>query len=565
MAAPHDHPTPVARLFDWMRADRNDMLLVLLYAVIASVVGLIVPITVQAMVNTIAFGVLLQPVIVLSLLVLSVLAIAALFRALQAKVVETIQERLFARTALELSHRLPRVDVSVLDDAHGPELANRFFDVITIQKSGATLLVDGTALALQVLVGTIVLAFYHPYLLAFAFVLLGAMAFVLFVLGRGAERTALAESRKKYETAAWLQEILRHPVLFKSPAAESLAEKRVYELTESYLRERRAHFRVLFRQIVGALALQVIFNSLLVAVGGYLVLKKQLTLGQLVASELIVAAVLSSFSKVGKQLESLYDMLAGFDKLGHLGDLPEEREGKGSFAAGTRGPARLRVDGIAFRYEGRDVLDGASLEVAAGERVALVGPTGSGKSTLMSLIYGLRKPTRGVIEIDGETVHTLSSDALRNSVGLVRAAEIFDGSVLDNVVAGREHVDRDGARAALESVGLWDDVKTMSEGLDTRLHSFGSSLSIGQARKLVLARAVAARPRLLVLDDSLDELDPDSREEILRYLFDPSRPWTVLVTSRDAATLRHCTSALSFEGGRVRQVPLEMLVEGGAA
>lgn len=563
MAGQHEaHPTPAARLFQWMRADRNDMLLVLLYAVVASIVGLIVPITVQAMVNTVAFGALLQPIVVLALLVFAALSIAAFFRALQARVVETIQERVFARTALQLSHRLPRVDASVFDDAHGPELVNRFFDVLTVQKAGATLLVDGTALALQVLVGMTVLAFYHPYLLAFDVLLLGAMAFVFFGLGRGAERTAIAESKKKYATAAWLQEILRHPVLFKG-GGEAFAHERVYELTQAYLGERRAHFRVLFRQIVAALALQVVFSSLLVAVGGFLVVGKQLTLGQLVAAELIVSGVLMSFSKVGKQLESLYDLLAGLDKVGHLLDLPHENDGKGAFAPGAKGPASLRVDKVSFRYEGRDVLEDASLHVHAGERVALVGPNGSGKSTLMSLVYGLRAPGRGVIEVDGETVHTLSSEALRANVGLVRGLEIFEGSVVDNVIAGRDRVNRDDARVALEQVDLWNDVKMLPEGLDTELNSFGTSLSLGQARKLVIARAVAARPRLLILDEPLDDLDAGSRDGLLRFLFDPARPWTVIVTSHDAVTLRHCTRAVALEKGRLRDVSREFLGQGG--
>ncbi|RYZ64031.1 MAG: hypothetical protein EOP08_09815, partial [Proteobacteria bacterium] len=149
-------PTPFARVMRWVRADRNDVLLVVLYAVISAVVALSIPITVQAMVNTVAFGALLQPMIVLALLVFAGLAAAALFRALQVRVVETIQERVFARTALQLSHRLPHLDSSVFDEAHGPELVNRFFDVVTVQKAASVLLVDGSALALQTLVGMIV-------------------------------------------------------------------------------------------------------------------------------------------------------------------------------------------------------------------------------------------------------------------------------------------------------------------------------------------------------------------------------------------------------------------------
>ena len=564
MAAHATHPSPVSRLFQWMRSDRNDMMLVLLYAVVASIVGLCIPIAVQAMVNTVAFGAVLQPILVLAILVLAALSIAAFFRALQARVVETLQERIFARTALQLSRRLPRVDSSVLDEAHGPELVNRFFDVLTIQKAAATLLVDGSALALQVLVGMVVLAFYHPYLLAFDAVLLASMVLLFAVAGRGAERTAIVESKRKYEVAAWLQEVLRHPVLFKGTGGEAFASARVHELTSRYLSARRAHFRVLFRQIAFALALQVVFSSILVAVGGFLVLDKQLTLGQLVAAELIVSGVLMSFSKVGKQLESLYDLLASFDKVGHLLDLPQEHGGSGDFRPTTYGPASLRIAGVGVRHGGKDVLADVSLDVNAGERLALVGANGSGKSTLLGLIYGLRLPERGTIEVDGETVHTLDPKALRAHVGLVRGIEIFEGTVLDNVIAGRVGVSRDDARAALEGVDLWDTVKSWPDGPDTQLHSYGTSLSLGQAQKLVLARAVAGKPRLLILDESLDGLDAEGRDGVMRFLFDAARPWTVLVTSHDPMTLRHCTRAVALEHGVVHDVSLAA-VTGGAA
>ena len=552
-AAHPAHPAPTDRVFQWMRSDRNDMLLVLLYAVASSIVALTIPVTVQAMVNTVAFGAVIQPIVVLALLVFAGLALAAFLRALQARVVETIQERLFARTALQLSHRLPTVAASVHERAHGPELVNRFFDVLTIQKAGSTLLVDGTALALQTLVGMVVLAFYHPYLLAFDVLLVLAMAFVFFGLGRGAERTAIAESKAKYEMASWLEELMRHPLLFKGTGGEKFATDRAFELTKKYLGARRAHFRVLFRQVVGALGFQVIFASLLIATGGFLVLGKQLTLGQLVASELIVTGVLASFSKVGKQLESLYDMLAGFDKLGDLLELPQERDDGRGFPMQTSGPARLEVHALGYHVVGRPILDGASLVVRAGERVAVLGPNGAGKSTLMDLVYGLATPGSGRIDIDGEPIPTLAVRALRSHVAMVRGIEIFEGTVLENIVAGRPDVSHDDARAALERVDLWDDVKSLPQGIDTRLTSYGAGLSMGQARKLVLARAVAARPRLLLLDESLDDLDQYARRRVAAYLFAPERPWTIVLTTHDPDILEQCTRAVRLEQGRIRE------------
>ncbi len=199
----------------------------------------------------------------------------------------------------DLGYRLPRVHVESFDRNHGPELVNRFFDVLTVQKAGATLLHDGIAVILQTMIGLLILAFYHPLLLAFEVVLVISITFVLFVLGRGGVRTAIIESKAKYAVAASLEEIARHPLSFKQAGGPELARGRADALAASYVEARRKHYRVVFRQIVSSLAMQVFAATVLLTLGGWLVIHGQLTLGQLVAAELIVSIVLASFAKLG--------------------------------------------------------------------------------------------------------------------------------------------------------------------------------------------------------------------------------------------------------------------------
>ena len=279
-------------------------------------------------------------------------------------------------------------------------------------------------------------------------------------------------------------------------------------------------------------------------------LDKQLTLGQLVSAELIVSGVLLNFSKVGKQLESLYDMLAGFDKVGHLLDLPQEAAGTSAFLERHAGPAGVTVKSVSYAHAGRDRLRDASLVVHPGERVALTGANGSGKSTLLSMLYGLLVPVGGTVEVDGEPVHTVASRLLRAEVALVRGIEIFAGTILENVVAGRADVSNDDVRAALENMDLWNDVKALPQGIDSQVTTYGSGLSMSDARKLVLARATVGKPRLLLLDDALDALDPPTRERVAGYLFAPDRAWTIVCATQDPAILRHCTRTVVLAHGR---------------
>ena len=304
--------------------EREGIRALTVYAILLGLLSLLTPLAVQGMVNTIAFTMVLQPLIFLAIVVLAGLTFVGVLRTMQHYVAEYIQRRIFVRVVTDLSHRLPRVDLDAHEKKHVPELVNRFFDVMTVQKSASSLLLSSLALVLQTFLGLLVLAFYHPYLLAFAVALTFGVLFVVFVLGRGAVTTSLEESDRKYETAAWLEEIARHPLSFKSKRGEQVAAARAEELALDWLNARRAHFRVVLRQVIGAVVVQAIASAVLLGLGGYLVFRGQLSLGQLVAAELIVTSVSASIAKVGKDLESYYDLVAGLHKIGKLIDLPLE-------------------------------------------------------------------------------------------------------------------------------------------------------------------------------------------------------------------------------------------------
>lgn len=551
LAARGPGSSPERRLWALAALERDDIAAAVVCAIGVGVVSLAAPIGVQALVNTVAFGGLAQPVVVLSLLVLAALAFAATLRAVQARVVERIQERIFARAAVDLARRLPRVRASAFDDAYGPELVNRFFDVITVQKGVAALLVDGLSIALQVTAGGILLSFYHPALLAFDLILLTCTAAALWILGRGAAASSIKESKAKYEVAAWLEEIARHPLSFKSAGGSALAEARAEDLCRGYLAARRKHFKALFRQIVGALALQALATAALLGVGGFLVMRGQITLGQLVAAELLVSAMVAGFAKLGKYLESYYDLVAAAEKIGQLVDLPLEAPGGAPLRRREVG-ARVRVAGARFAHGDRPVLAGVSLTITPGAKVAVIGPNGSGKSTLADLIFGLRAPSAGHVEIDGVDLRDLDRTSLREQIALVRGVSLFDGTVADNVRAGRVWLTDDDVRAALDAVGLREAVAALPGGLEARVTTAGLGLSAGEARRLVLARALAGRPRLLILDESLDDLDPPSRDAVARALFARGAPWSALVTTHDREALRGCDEVLVLDGGALR-------------
>lgn len=536
--------TPLQRLWSLLRPEAPDIWMILVFALVTGILALATPMAVETLVNTVAFGRFLQPVVILALMLLAFLSFSAAVQALQTYVVEIIQRRLFARVAADLAYRLPRTEVEALDGRSGRELVNRFFDIVIVQKVCSQLLLDGISLILAALIGMAVLAFYHPWLLGFDVVLLALIAVVIFFLGRGAVQTSIKESKLKYRTAAWLEELISCPTTFRHSGAAEFALDRADRLIYEYLNARRIHFRILMRQIVFALGLQVVASTVLLGLGGWLVIRGQLTLGQLVAAELIVTIIVRSFAKLGKHMESYYDVMASVDKLGALFDLPMERQ-DGLLSLENGRPARVIVSGVSYANSSvLHRLEHVDLEVESGERLTLMGPSGSGKSLLLDLLFGTRTPTAGHITINGVDPRDLRPDVLRKHVELLRDVEIFSGSVAENVHLERPDVSTNDVRVALESVGLLDDVLRLPQGIDTPLVETGYPLSANQCRKLMLARALAGSPSLLLVDCFIDPLPDEDAEHITRLLVDPQQPWTlIMATGRqsiaDAGTAVH--------------------------
>jgi putative ABC transport system ATP-binding protein len=538
--------TPYQRLRALLAGEKSTLWVAVIYSIVIGLLSLVVPIAVQSLVNTVAFGSVLQPIVVLTLFVFLALGFSTALNGLRFYVIELVQRSVFARVSQDFTHRLLKVEAQAFDKYHGPELVNRFFDVVTVQKAAATLLIDGLTIFMQTAIGMVLVALYHPLLLAFDVLLIFAMLFIIFVLGRGAIYTAIKESKAKYAMEAWLEQIAAHLIAFKSPSGSSFAMEHSQHLLEHYLDYRKKHFSILLRQTVGSFALQAIASSILLGIGGYLVIDRQLTLGQLVAAELVVTLMVSGFTKFGKHLETYYDLLAGLDKLGNVIDLPLEREGGEAHLSGE-GPVKIH-----FRQMSYKNLSIGDFHLAPGEWLGLMGHNGSGKSTLADLLYGLRQPDSGVITLNNVDLRDLPLAELRNHVSLVRDVEIFPGTLLDNLRMG-QHLSHDEARELLERVGLLDEVQLLPQGMNTELHPSGRPLSRVQASRLMIARAIANKPRLLILDDALDQIDRiQEREEICKVLFDRNAPWTLICITERPDLLSRCNRLAVLENGDLR-------------
>lgn len=530
---------PIERLYSILKMEKQDLWRVLMLALASGLLSLATPAAVQSLVNTVALGGLLQPLLVLSFMLFVFLVIFGTITILQSYIVELIQRRVFLRMAADMANRLPRVSWSIAASSNGVERVNRFFDVLTLQKSGAFLLLEGLAIVLQAVIGFFVLAAYHPYLMLFDFLILIWLCTVFIVLGRNGVETAIAESYAKYAVVEWLDVLAAKKSMVRFAGGIDLARERSNKLSYDYLGARSRHYRILLHQQIGLNMLYAVASTVLLGIGGYLVMEGQLSIGQLVAAEIIVSGVLFSFSKFKKQLENYYDLLAGVDKLGHLLDLPmEQRSGE---SVEISGPAQVHVRDLTFGFDDtKNIFHLFNFQIVSGEKVAFVSHAGGGKTCLTTLLCGLNQPKSGRVEINGANLAELETSTLRKQIGLAGEIELLEESIFENITLGRPEISISAVREILTAVDLMSTVSRLENGLNTRLDYSGAPLTAIQQQKVMLARACIGFPGLLIIDGLLDRWPSSVSEKILNYLTAEDAPWSLILLTDSPSIAGYC-------------------------
>lgn len=523
----------IEHVISLLKAEHADIYVILVYALAIGFLSLVVPIAVQTLVNMISFGAIFQPVLILTVIVLVMTTVSGALSLVQIWVVELLQRRLFVRIALDLALRIPRFQILVFRTEWPADLINRFFEVALVQKSISKLLLEGIALFLQASIGLLILSFYHPFLVVFVLAVVGGLVIILFILGRGAVRTSIKESSAKHSVLIWLENLAGHPLIFRSKIGSAYAFERADLVTSHYIQTREKHFKILFLQKIGFVFLQTVASATLLGLGGYLVIQRELSLGQLVASEIIVSGVLASFSKLGFLLESFYDLVASISKLDSLIELQVEPD-KGDALRVDGEPLEILARNLTVQFsDDRVVFDDMNLHVKKGEKIAIYGKNGSGKSLFADLLLKFHIPQKGCLLLSGQDTRDLHPSSIRDKVQLIRNIEAFRGTIEDNIKLGQNELSNKRVREVLQALGLDEDLAQLKDGLRTWLREDGRPLSNGQASRLVLARALLMSPSLLVIDSLLDDLD----REILLQLVLPTLKaieCTVCVLTHDA-------------------------------
>lgn len=545
---------PLKRFFRLLSLERKEIGYIYTYAIFNGLINLTLPLGIQAILNlTLANEISSSWVLLIVVVTLGTMAAGAM-TIMQTAITETLQQRVFARASFEFAYRIPRLKLEALAKYYPPELINRFFDVLNLQKGLPKILIDFSTALLQMLFGLILLSFYHPFFVFFGFGLLFILGLIIRLTGPRGMDTSLEESEYKYQVAYWLQEIARTLRTFKLAGQTDIALKKNDKLVSNYLDARKKHFRVLIFQYANIVGFKTIVTAGLLILGSILLIQREINLGQFVASEIIIILIINSVEKLVLSADTVYDVLTAMEKLGKVTDMPLERHSGIPFQqVEQQGGMKLSVRDLSFTYPGetQPSLYHVSFEAQPGEKICIAGFNDSGKTLLLNLISGLYEQYSGVVAYNDIPAGNFDPIDLRAYIGdCLLQKTLFRGTLLENLTMGKPEITLEKVMWALERLNLKDYVLGLPKGLYTEMLPEGLQFPPSILRKLILAKCLAKDPHLLIVEDFLHMLDREDRKAIADFLT-CSELNTVVIASNDSLIAGRCDRVIVLNQGAI--------------
>lgn len=545
--------TPLKRFYNFLKLDRKDIYQIFFYAIFAGLVSLSLPLGIQAIINLIQSARVSASWVVLVVVVVIGVALVGILSIMQLRITENLQQKIFIRSSFEFGYRLPKIKFEELYNQYPPELANRFFETLTIQKGISKLLIDFSTALLQITFGIILLSLYHPFFIFFGVLLLVLLYSIFRFSYESGLSTSLKESKYKYKVVGWLQEIARNNFSFRKKENFEFALYKNDLLVSEYLNYREKHFNIIKRQFSQLIVFKIIITASLLLIGGFLVIKQQMNIGQFVAAEIIILLVINSVEKIIVGLETFYDVITSIEKIGQISDLKmEETSSKEKDTCFTK--INLEAENISYSFpdSSSSVLDSINLKIDSCERILLEGDNGSGKTTLIRILSGLMQPNSGALYINDDTYQKIDLNQYRSQIGTIIHGETpFEGTILENITFNNPLVSTEDLKWAIEGVDLGSFIKSLPEGLNTKIYPEGKQLSSSNAQKILLARSIINKPKILFYEDPLEKMDEGTANKIIDFITDPKQQWTVIVACKNSYWSKKCTRKISLSQGKI--------------
>jgi ABC-type bacteriocin/lantibiotic exporter with double-glycine peptidase domain len=543
---------PVSRLLELLRLESKDVSSIYFFAILAGLLQLSIPLGIQAVINFVLAGAISTSMVVLIIMIVIAVFFSGLLQVSQMKVIEKIQQRIFSRYSFEFAWRVPRLDVQKVDGYYMPEMMNRFFDTVALQKGLSRLLLDIPTATIQVLFGLILLSLYSNIFIIFSIIVLFIIYIILYTTGSRGLRTSLEESEFKYGVAAWLEEVARVFKSFRFSRLSNLPVEKTDQLVTSYLDARTRHFKILVLQYWALIVFKILITAGMLVVGGALLVQNKINIGQFVASEIVILTVLGSVEKLIQSLDKVYDVLTSVEKLGKVLDKPIEEDGTLALSESAEGLS-VSVQNLNFGYnEQVQILSDINMDISTGQKACIMGSGGSGKSSLLRTLTGSYLHFDGSICINGIPIGNYDHDSLRSSTGILfHQQDIFQGTLMENISLGDKSVTAENILLLARKIGLESFIVSLKEGFDTEIDPAGKRLSGGIISKILLLRALLSQPRLLLLEEPWQGFEEESQKQIIRYILKDLKNSTAIIASNDEEFAKQCDLVILMEKGTI--------------
>lgn len=532
--------TPLERLYRLLVQDKREVFYVLFFAVLNGAIGLALPLGFQAIINLVMGGRPSASWWVLVGVVLAAILFAGILQIFQMQITELLQQRIFVRSAIEFSYRIPRLHPKGLIGDHPPELVNRFFDTLTVQKAVPKVLLDASTSILQIFFGLLLLSIYHPL-----FVVAGAVVVVLVIIifrttwKRGL-RTSLEESSHKYEVAYWLEQMANAMNTFKLAGRSIWPDLQTKSFTESWLGARKGHFKILILQYAQLVGFRFILTGMLLIFGGILVFENQMSIGQFVAVEIVFLLITNSADKLIKLAEPLFDTVTALEKIAGVLERPLE---------GTEGRSLNSVE-KSWSVEVK-MADGQIIKAEPGERLAILGYSNSGRTKLLRSVAGLDYENMGEVLVGGIQLDHIDLFNYRCALGdNLRQEALFEATLRDNLIVGFEFNQDDDVLEGLKKVGLYSWYEKLPLGLDQMISDDSKYVTHFVSQRLILLRALLRRARILLIHDYLEHCERSLRQRLLDSIFE--QEGTILIASNRKDVIDKCDKVVVLNDGVIQ-------------
>jgi ABC-type bacteriocin/lantibiotic exporter with double-glycine peptidase domain len=545
---------PFKRFIDLLEPEKSFVFTIYIYAVFAGLISLSLPLGIQAIINLIMGGQVSTSWIILVFLVILGIIINGVLQVRQLTINEVLQQKIFTRASFEFAYRIPRFKIDQVKHAYLPELINRFFDTMSVQKGLSKILIDFSTAFFQIIFALILVSFYHPFFIIFSFFLILLIFLIVRLTGPKGLKTSLKESNFKYETAHWLEELARNVETFKMAEDSKLPLEKNDTNTENYVKARRSHFDVIINQFSLMIGFKAFVAAGLLLIGGFLVIEQQMNIGQFVAAEIIVILIINSVEKMIFTIESIYDVLTAVEKIAVVTDKPLEE-----FLSGSH--SLIKSDGMAIKLKdinlqeddtGHVFLKNINLDIKAGEKIGIAGTSNAGKSILLQLISGWYNDYKGNIMFNGTALRDLNISEVRRNIGdCMGFGGIFQGTIQENISIGSPMSNMEEIQNATKITGLDEFMDGEPLGYQRMLFPADRTFPKKIKQQILWTRGILGKKTLILWEDIFGMISQDRKHEFTNYLCRKGNPQTVMMVSNDMRILENCDRVIGMENGEI--------------